>query len=85
METTTVKATCTEEDSLPSKEWVDPGPTLAFMVTRDKQLHYAVPRKESQGQEAEHYRKEVLSQMTRDLKNAGGTSVVCVAGPPGGL
>lgn len=84
METTTVKATCTEKDSLPSKEWIDPGATLAFMVTRDKQAHYVVSRKESQGQEAEHCRKEVPSQMTRDPKNAGWMSAVCVTGPPQG-
>lgn len=80
-----IKARCTEEDSVPSKEWIDSGATLAFMVTKDKQRYYAVPRKESQGQEAEHCRQEVTSQTTEDLKNAGGKSAVWVTGLPGWL
>lgn len=80
----TVKATCTEEDSVPSKEWIDPEATLAFTGTRDKQPHYAVPRKESQGQKAERCRQEVPSQMTEDLKKAGSPQCRWLS-PPGWL
>lgn len=87
METMTVKATCTEEGSVLGKDRIDPGVTLAFMVTRDKQPHFAVPRKGKgrSGAEGEHCRQEVPSQVTENLKNAGGKSAVWVARPPGWL
>lgn len=43
---------------------------LAFLVARDRQLYYGVPRKESQRQAAA-CTQEVLSRMADDLKYAG--------------